>query len=392
MGSQPESRLDQISGSAESVLDRNSIMIWQYRKSRDGSYVGEERGVLQQGEGWWLQFRFLGELHSDALISAVQRIAPFALFRCPVMIIGESGTGKELLAESIHLSSGAKGRFVAVNCAAIPPTLAESVLFGYKVGAFTGAKADTKGLVDEAIHGTLFLDEIQELPLLVQGKLLRFLNDGGFFQLGGTSLKRSDARIVTATNVDIKDLLASRQLREDLVSRLNVGQIVLPPLREQPKAIFAVFQKLVEESRGLGFEQTDENNALIVAETSVKFEDGIESILMRYHWPGNYRELRNCAQRCYIMSRPTEGMITCAMVAEAILQRPSGDTTGSSTLVSYDKTRITGLLQQYDGNVAEVARQMKMERTTLSSMMKRLGVNPAAFRSRSKRRQSSKDR
>jgi len=385
MGSLSESSVDQISASDESVLDKNSIMILQHRKSRDGGYVGEGRGVLQLGEGWWLQFRFLGELQSDALISAIQRIAPFALFRCPIMIIGESGTGKELLAESVHLSSGAKGKFVAVNCAAVPPTLAESVLFGYKAGAFTGAKADTRGLIDEASHGTLFLDEIQELPLLVQGKLLRFLNDGGYFQLGGTALKRSDARIVTATNVDSKELIASRQLREDLVSRLNVGQIILPPLRAQPKAVFAVFRKFVEESRGLGFEQTDENNALIVAETSVRFEEGIETILMKHHWPGNYRELRNCAQRCYIMSRPTEGTITCAMVVEAILQRPSSDTTGSNTLVSYDKNRIIGLLQLHNGNVAEVARHLKMERTTLNSMMKRLGVNPAAFRTRTKR-------
>ena len=173
----------------------------------------------------------------------VQRVAPS---ESTVLILGESGTGKELLARSVHqLSPRAKGPFVAINCAAIPESLLENELFGHEKGAFTGANARKLGRVEMAQGGTLFLDEIGELPLSLQPKILRLVQEKQFDRVGGTETRRIDLRLVTATNRDLKAMVASREFREDLYFRLSVIEITIPPLRERTDDILPLAESFL---------------------------------------------------------------------------------------------------------------------------------------------------
>jgi len=216
-------------------------------------------------------------------------IRKVALSNSSVMIQGESGTGKELVARAIHsCSPRSKKAFVAVNCGAIPEQLMESELFGHKKGAFTGAVADRAGLFEQADGGTLFLDEIGELPLLMQTKLLRVLQEREFRRVGGTQVQKSDVRILTATNRDLQSQVKDGGFREDLYYRINVMQIVVPPLRERiediPVLVDHFFRKYGDPS------QPGE----IVTPVALKK-------LMNYPFPGNIRELENIVERSLIL-------------------------------------------------------------------------------------------
>jgi two-component system response regulator PilR (NtrC family) len=208
-----------------------------------------------------------------------------------VLIMGESGTGKELAARAIHTSSARRSKpFVAVNCGAIPETLIESELFGHKKGAFTGAVADHPGLFEQADGGTLFLDEIGELPLLLQTKLLRVLQEREFRRVGDSVIRKTDVRVLTASNRDLQEQVAAGSFREDLYYRINVVQIIMPPLRDRiediPLLVEHFFQKYCDR------DHTGET----ITPTALK-------LLMNYPFPGNIRELENVVERSLILDR-----------------------------------------------------------------------------------------
>ena len=210
-----------------------------------------------------------------------------------VLLEGESGTGKELFARALHaLSPRADGPFIAINCAAIPDTLLETELFGHEKGAFTGAANRKPGKFELAHRGTLFLDEIGDLPLLLQAKILRVLEEKRFERVGGTQSLQVDVRVVAATNRNLKAAVAARQYREDLFFRLSVFPIVIPPLRDRPADISTLARYFIDR-----FCRDLNKKSLVLAPAA-------EDELRQYAWPGNVRELQNCIERACIL---TEG-------------------------------------------------------------------------------------
>jgi two-component system NtrC family response regulator len=207
------------------------------------------------------------------------------------LLLGESGTGKELFAKALHQNSSRRDHtFMAINCAAIPEGLLESELFGHKKGAFTGAHADQKGKIEIADQGTLFLDEIADMPLSLQAKLLRFLEDGEYTRVGDTAPRKADIRIIAATNRDIQTLVEDRVFREDLYYRINVVPIVLPPLRERREDIPLLADHFLQE-----FAQKYNRPGL-------RFDKEVFRYFHQYPWPGNVRELKNVVERMVVLS------------------------------------------------------------------------------------------
>src|SRR5271168_2419076 len=223
---------------------------------------------------------------SPAIRSSFESIRKVATTDAPVLLLGESGTGKEMAARAIHQGSGRKdGPFVAINCSAIPETLLESELFGHEKGSFTGAHAQRKGRFELANEGTLFLDEIGEIPLPLQVKLLRFLQEQCIERVGGRQPITIDARVVTATNADLKKGMTEGKFREDLFYRLAVVQVVLPPLREREGDVRMLGQFFLQR---FGAQAN---------KTGLAFDQEALRALDRHPWPGNVRQLENCIRR-----------------------------------------------------------------------------------------------
>lgn len=213
------------------------------------------------------------------LFSLLDRIVPSEF---PVLVTGESGTGKELVARAIHdYGPRRKKRFLSENCAAIPETLLESILFGHVKGAFTGAHKDNPGHFVSADKGTLFLDELGDMPLLMQGKLLRVLQDGELRPVGGERSRKVDVRLVAATNKNLQRLVAEKQFRQDLYYRLNVLELHLPPLRERAGDIVLIAEHFLDRAR------TD------LGRPELRLGEGARKALLAHSWPGNVRELEN---------------------------------------------------------------------------------------------------
>ena len=225
---------------------------------------------------------------SQAMKEVLRQAEIFARSEAPVLILGESGVGKELLARHLHERSGRKGPFIALNCAAIPENIFEAELFGYERGAFTGAEVAKPGLIEEAERGTLFLDEIGEMPLNLQGKLLRFLQEGEFRRLGSNQIRKSQARIVAATNEDLEKAVAEKRFREDLYFRLNVLTLKIPPLRERPEDILPLATYFLEK-----FNRKYGKKVTLSAEAARR--------LVEYPFPGNVRELENLLHRAVLV-------------------------------------------------------------------------------------------
>ena len=239
---------------------------------------------------------------SKAMEDLLKKASVFAKADAPVLILGESGTGKELIARFIHDESGRKGKFVSINCAAIPEDLFESELFGYEKGAFTGATSRKTGLFVEADGGTLFLDEIGEMPLSLQAKLLRVLQEKEVRPIGGLKPVKVDVKVVAATNKDLEKLVKEGKFREDLYYRLNVLSLVVPPLRERLEDVTALvgyFLKKFGEKYG----------------KKVEFAPEALDLLLSYDFPGNVRELENIIHRLVIVS---DGRISKRDIEEII--------------------------------------------------------------------------
>jgi DNA-binding NtrC family response regulator len=285
-----------------------------------------------------------------------------------VMIYGESGTGKELIARSIHQSSRRKDRpFVAVNCSAIPEQLFESEMFGHKKGSFTSAYADKTGLFKEAEGGTLFLDEIGDLPLSGQAKLLRVLQDGIYKQVGSTLQLMSDVRIIAATNKTLRKEVAAGNFREDLLYRINVVEIELPPLRQRRDDIRELAEFFIKF-------YSDRHSRKITGGSADFFET-----LRNYDWPGNIRQLENCIERSVILKR--SGELTTADLSlpdsdniDSIVQIDSSQPL-AETINRIEENIILQALHAADWNYSRAAATLGLTRQSLHYKLKKYGIS-----------------
>ena len=294
-----------------------------------------------------------------ALLTEVERVAPVD---SAVLIQGETGTGKEVIARAIHEGSPRRNnRFVALNCAAIPRELLESELFGHERGAFTGACTQTKGRFQMADGGTLFLDEIGDMPLELQPKLLRALQEREFERLGSGQTVRVDVRVVAATNQDLGQLVSKKLFRADLFYRLNVIPICLPPLRERIQDILPLTEFFVERFAA-------RLNKIIDS-----IPDEVVAVLQAYDWPGNIRELQNFIERAMLFS-PGSVLRLPLDLKQSVKQSSES---ASRTLADADREHILETLKQSDwmiGGQDGAANRLGLPRTTLIYKMRKLGI------------------
>ena len=303
---------------------------------------------------------------SDALRHVLHRVEQVAPTNATVLLLGETGTGKELVAHAIHQRSPRRHRsFVVVNCGALPATLIESELFGRERGAFTGAHTSQAGRFELANGGTVFLDEIGELPLELQPKILRVLQEGQVERLGGTRVARVDVRIITATNRNLAEEVRCGRFRRDLFYRLNVFPITLPTLRERRDDLPVLVRYLCER---LGRE-LNKHITNITPATLQAFE--------RYDWPGNIRELENVLQQAIILS--PDGVLDLAdFVGEPLdVDASSRAPDGSRSLVDVERDHIQLVLEtvgwRIEG-VAGAAQVLGLRPSTLRTRMRKLGI------------------
>jgi formate hydrogenlyase transcriptional activator len=300
--------------------------------------------------------------NSAALQGVLRLVRMVAPTDATVLIQGETGTGKELIAEAIHKGSErSSGPFVKVNCAAIPAGLLESELFGHERGAYTGAVTRGIGRFERAHRGTLFLDEIGDLPLELQPKLLRVIQEKQFERLGSTATIQTDVRVICATHRDLVEMVDERQFRADLFYRLSVFPIELPPLRERPEDIASLVHHFVRD-----YADRMRKPITSIAE---EFMLGLE----RYSWPGNIRELQNLIERSVILA---DG----AVLNGSMPQVPcTSDLSAPVTMDEASRSHILQTLHETGGVVGGpngAASRLGMKRTTLIAKMKRLGVGP----------------
>ncbi len=325
-----------------------------------------EKGYLEGEVPTYLHFEeIIGE--SPVLKAVLDRVGVVAGSNATVLLLGETGTGKGLIARAIHRTSKRKDRgFITLNCAAIPTGLLESELFGHEKGAFTGAVSQKIGRLELADKGTLFLDEIGEIPLELQPKLLRVLQDHEFERLGGTRTIKVDLRLIAATNRDLAKTVFDKEFRSDLFYRLNVFPIRMPSLRERREDIPLLVRYFVRKfatgmDRGIETIPTETMNALV-----------------NWHWPGNIRELENFIERSVIL---TDGTALRAPLAE--FQAETSNSTDHS-LESTEREHILRALRESGGKIAGstgAAQRLGLKRTTLQSKMQRLGITPAEYSS-----------
>ncbi len=330
--------------------------------------LSEEKLYLEEAIDTELGF---GEIigRSGALKEVMRKVAKVAPSDATVLLLGETGTGKELVARALHRMSHREGNsFIKLNCAAIPSGLLESELFGHEKGAFTGAVTRKLGRLELADRGTLFLDEVGEIPLSLQPKLLRVLQDMEFERLGGTQTLRVNFRLLAATNRDLQQSVKAREFRSDLYYRLHVFPILIPPLRERREDI----QPLVEH---------------FVRKFSNQMKKSITSIprrtmemLVRWDWPGNIRELENFVERSVIL---TPGPLLQAPLAELHTAVDQGNGGNSDNLRDKERERILRALRDCRGKLGGpdgAAARLGLKRTTLQSKLDHLGIKPGQYR------------
>jgi formate hydrogenlyase transcriptional activator len=299
---------------------------------------------------------------SPGLKQILQQVQTVATTDSTVLIQGETGTGKELIARAIHnLSTRRERAFVKVNCAAIPTGLLESELFGHEKGAFTGAIAQKIGRFELANQGTLFLDEVGDIPLELQPKLLRVLQEQEFERLGGTKTIRVNVRLIAATNADLVQMVADKKFRSDLYYRLNVFPVLMPPLRERPEDVPLLVRYFTQKYARLMKKEI----RTVPAETI--------AALTRYGWPGNIRELENFIERAIILSVGPDLHVSLTDL-KPVTAAPSN---GGTTLVAAEREHILKMLRETKwviGGPLGAAARLGMKRTTLQSRMKNLGI------------------
>ena len=324
----------------------------------------EEKLYLEQEIDTELGF---GEIigKSKALQAVMEQVGKVAASNATVLLLGETGTGKELVARAIHrLSLRAGSSFIKLNCAAIPSGLLESELFGNEKGAFTGAVSRKIGRLELADKGTLFLDEIGEIPLALQPKLLRVLQDQEFERLGGIHTLKVDFRLIAATNRDLADAVRENEFRSDLYYRLNVFPIRLPPLRERREDIRLLVEHFVQK-----FARRMNKSITSIPKRTV-------DALMGWEWPGNVRELENSIERSVIL---TQGSVLVSPLSELKTMTATKEKGVDESLEAAERDHILRALRESHGQIGGVrgaAARLGLKRTTLQSKLKQLGINP----------------
>jgi transcriptional regulator with GAF, ATPase, and Fis domain len=302
--------------------------------------------------------------NSHPINYALNKVKQVAPLDATVLILGETGTGKELIAKAIHnLSNRKENTFITVNCAALPVQLIESELFGHEKGSFTGALEKRIGKFEVANGGTIFLDEIGELPLEIQAKLLRVLQEKEFERLGGKSTVHSDVRIIAATNRDLEKEVEQRKFRSDLFFRLNVFPIIVPPLRERKEDVPILVKYFIDKySKKLGRDLK-----------SIKKTD--MDMLIKYNWPGNIRELEHIIERAIIVSEGTNLNFEILLGSNLLQTEP--DFKSFKTLVENEKEHIINALKIANGKVTgenSAAQLLGINGKTLGSKMRKLNI------------------
>ena len=345
-------------------LDPDELLV-QVKKALEDKRLRQElsrlRGQLRDG---WHYRNIIGQSPSMKQVFAlIDRAAPV---KATVLVIGESGTGKEMVARALHEGGPRRtGPFLALNCGAIPENLIESTLFGHERGAFTGADKSTRGYFQAANGGTLLLDEIGELPLAMQSKLLRVLEDGAVTPVGTTAPQKVDVRIVAATNRDLESEAKEGRFRQDLYFRLNVVTIRLPPLRERPEDLPLLTRHFLDEiCRSNGFEPREIDPSLLEA-------------FAKYSWPGNVRELKNALESLVVLSG--KHVLSAEDLPEKFAtngEEIDGEETSEVelNLTKLSKQTIMKALETCRGNRTEAARQLGISRRTLHRRLNEFGL------------------
>ncbi len=351
---------------------KNEVVIQAVERALELSQVRmQNRFLREEIDSSWNDF--IGE--SPAMQSVYQAIRQVAPTPASVFVTGETGSGKELAARGIHNASGRSGLFVPINCAAIPEEMLESQLFGYKKGAFTGAHKDHTGKFELADQGTLFLDEITEMPLSLQAKLLRVLQENQVERLGSNQPVDIDVRIVAASNRDPLQAVAEKTLREDLYYRLNVFSLRLPPLRERGDDIVLLSHYFVEKK------------AAQMGKLPPRISDAVLNNLKQYDWPGNVRELENAMERALIVCDGEEILPVHLSVPGLDQSAPDVDASVSEAgapvangplqpqVEAYERKVIEATLAQTGNNKSAAARVLEVSERTLWYKIKKYGLN-----------------
>jgi len=315
--------------------------------------------------------------HSPRMVETYKKLAKVSRIEAPVLILGESGSGKELIARAVHTNSLRGGApFVVINCGALPETLLESELFGHERGAFTGANASRKGLLESAAGGTVFLDEISETSLGFQVKLLRVIQEREIRRVGSNETIKVDIRLIAATNRDLREMLRLNQFREDLFHRLNVFTVALPPLRERAEDIPLLASHFLKSFNAL-------------QKKSVRLAAEAVDAMKRYAWPGNVREFRNVLERAVTFNdtgviQPSELEFGESPAEDVKQAQPTGAATASpasvpappgGSLEDLEREHIIRVLRETRGNKKKAAEVLGIERRTLYNKAKRLGID-----------------
>jgi len=337
-------------------------LLFRVRNALDHNQLLSENKILRQELASKFNFdNIIGA--SSSLQKLLGKVEKVAVRDTSVLITGESGTGKELIAQAIHYNSPrSEGRFIAINCGAIPESVLESELFGHKKGAFTGATTDREGLLKAADGGTLFLDEIGNLPLYVQKTLLRFLQEREFMRVGETDPTQVDVRLISATNSDLAEEVEKGTFREDFYYRLNVINLHMPPLRERRADISLLAAHFI----------ADQNKEF---STNVK---GLSSEALQavseYSWPGNIRQLKNVIEAC--MTIETEDRISIETLSQFIEIKGTGPTEAdyNDALARFEVDYLQQLIRNAGGNIEEAAQKAGMNMATIYRKMKKHGL------------------
>jgi two-component system response regulator PilR (NtrC family) len=347
-------KIDEVKLLVKNALERKQLQDENTRLKQ----VVQERASFEQIVG-----------RSEKLNKVLDLIRKVADANSNVLIFGESGTGKELVAKAVHAASGrADAPFVAINCGNIPAELLESEMFGHVRGAYTGATAAKKGLFEMADGGSLFLDEIAAIPMEIQAKLLRVIQEREFRRLGGVESIRVDVRIIAATNTDLLGAVSRGTFRDDLYYRLNVIVIKLPPLRERTEDIPLLGEHFIRK-------YCAEN-----AREPAILDPAALRVLMDYRWPGNVRELENVIERAVVLS--TGKILTAEMfprnvtvaVPQATVELPGNGIRLKERVMYFERALIVAALEKTDWNQKKAAQLLSVNPTTLSEKLKRLKI------------------
>jgi two-component system response regulator GlrR len=340
-------------------------LILQIERARERSQLTGE--IIRLKELLGERFNFANIIaKSERMRSVLDQVARIAGTESNIAIYGASGTGKELIAKAIHISSPRKDfPFLAINCAAIPESLLESELFGYEKGAFTGAVKNNKGLFTRADKGTIFLDEIGDMPLSIQAKLLRVLQERTFVPLGGAGSVSVDVRIIVATNKDLKEEVKKGSFREDLFYRIHVIPVNLPLLKDRKEDIPPLVEHFIKK-------YNDQMEKKVKSITPAAMQK-----LMLHDWPGNVRELENTIEYAIAMTN------SATLKDDLILQTKNGQDeflTLQDARAGFEKKYLQNLLKITSGNVSKTAELAGKYRADLYNLMKKHGITPQDFK------------